>query len=54
MQVGNGNPNEGINGGISVISHAATGNEGYLTARVLASSSVGSLSPEEARAKELL
>jgi len=52
MQAGNGNPNEGINGGLSVISHP--GNEDYLTARVLASSSNGSLSPEEARAKELL
>ena len=52
MQMGNGNPNDGLNGGNSLISYA--GGEEYLTARVLASSSVGSFSPEEARVKELL
>jgi hypothetical protein len=49
---GGGNPNDGLNGGHSIISH--NGGEEYFTARVLASSSVGSFSPEEARVKELL
>ncbi len=56
MQV-NGNPNEGLNGGNSMISYAGDKNnagEDYMTARVLASSSVGSFSPEEAKVKELL
>ena len=49
-----GNPNEGfLNGGNSIISHNG-GTEEYLNARVLASSSVGSFSPEEARVKEIL
>ena len=52
-----GNPNEGINGGnsvISVVPGGGGGEEGYLTARILASSSAGSLSPEEARVKDQL
>ena len=53
MQLGNGNPNEGfLNGGNSIISH--NGGEEYLNGRVLASSSVDSFLPEEARVKELL